>query len=214
MGKALWDEELGMIVFGQLYGHMLAISRGAFANIHCYIKYSTLYAAYQLTLGKWRALEVQASHHAITAHRLVVLAEVYTMTQDWRDLLFKLSLAETLEEVATRVAEEAWLYNEDAIYISFDYIHCSNLNSYIRFFRITPSLFSQRGLHFLPKPLFLRKRGCNRPPVLRTATLYGWRGIKTLAMLCGMGPPCFSLLIGTARIVPHCSIALHWSSFE
>ncbi|MGN8798972.1 hypothetical protein ACTNCZ_14895, partial [Segatella copri] len=33
------------------------------------------------------------------------------------------------------------------------------------------SLFSQRGLHFLPKPLFLRKRGCNRPPVLGTATL-------------------------------------------
>ena len=60
----------------------------------------------------------------------------------------------------------------------------------------------------------LRKRGCNRPPVLRTATLYGWRGIKTLAMLCGMGPPCFSLLIGTARIVPHCSIALRLSPLE
>ena len=31
--------------------------------------------------------------------------------------------------------------------ICFDYIHDSNLSSYIRFFRITPSLFSQRGLH-------------------------------------------------------------------
>ena len=30
-------------------------------------------------------------------------------------------------------------------------------------FRIPPSPFSQRELHFLPKPLFLRKRGCNRP---------------------------------------------------
>ena len=69
-------------------------------------------------------------------------------------MVIYLSLAEALEEVATRVAEEAWLYNEYAFYISFDYIHCSNLNSYIRFFRITPSLFSQRGLHFLPKPLF------------------------------------------------------------
>ena len=45
------------------------------------------------------------------------------MSQNWDNLLFKLSLAETLEEVATRVAEEAWLYNEYAIYISFDYIH-------------------------------------------------------------------------------------------
>ena len=34
--------------------------------------------------------------------------------------------------------------------------------------------------------------------MLGTATLYGWRGIKALAMLCGMGPPYYSLLIGTA----------------
>ena len=66
---------------------------------------------------------MQASHYAITTHRLVVLAEVYTVSQNWGNLFFKLSLAEALEEVATRVAEEAWLYNEDAIYISFDYIH-------------------------------------------------------------------------------------------
>ena len=32
-------------------------------------------------------------------------------------------------------------------------------------------------------------KGCNRPPVLRTASLYGWRGIKALAMFCGLGPP-------------------------
>ena len=96
------------------------------------------------------------------------------------------------------------------------------------FGRLRPSL-AKEGSTFSPSPssiVFttpsvpllgdrnLRKRGCNRPPVLRTATLYGWRGIKTLAMLCGMEPPCFSLLIGTARIVPHCSIALHLSSLE
>ncbi|CUQ50873.1 Uncharacterised protein [Segatella copri] len=46
------------------------------------------------------------------------------MSQDWGNLFFKLSLAEALEEVATRVAEEAWLYNENAFNISFDYIHC------------------------------------------------------------------------------------------
>ena len=124
MGKTLWDEELAMIVFCQFYSHMLAISRGSPANIYSYIEYSTFYAAYQLTLCIRWALEVQASHHAIAAHRLVVLAEVNTMSQDWDNLLFKLSLAETHEEVATRVAEEAWLYNEYAIYISFDYIHC------------------------------------------------------------------------------------------
>ena len=46
------------------------------------------------------------------------------MSQDWGYLLFKLSLTEALEEVATSITEEAWLNNEDAIYISFDYIHC------------------------------------------------------------------------------------------
>ena len=40
---------------------------------------------------------MQASHYAIAAHRLVVLAEVNTVTQDRRDLLFKLSLAEIVE---------------------------------------------------------------------------------------------------------------------
>ena len=67
---------------------------------------------------------MQTSHHAIAAHRLVVLAEVNTMSQDWGNLLFKFSLAEALEEVAARVAEEAWLYNENAFYIGFDNIHC------------------------------------------------------------------------------------------
>ena len=72
--------------------------------------------------------------------------------------------------------------------------HCSIV------FRIPPSPFSQRELHFLPKPLFLRKQGCNRPLVLGTASLYGWRGIKALAMLCGMGPPYYSSLIRTALL--------------
>ena len=37
MSKSLWNEELTMIVFCQLYCHMLAISRGALANIYSYI---------------------------------------------------------------------------------------------------------------------------------------------------------------------------------
>ena len=61
-------------------------------------------------------------------------------------------------------------------------------------FSTSPSLL-QGELHFLPKPLFLRKRGCNRPLVLGTATLQGWRTIKGLAILCGMGPPGVELTI-------------------
>ena len=129
MSKALWNEELAMIVFCQFYCYVLAISRRAFTNIYSYIKDSTFYAAYQLALCVRWTLEVQASHYAIAAHRLVVLAEVNTVSQDWGNLFFKLSLAEALEEVATSVAEEAWLYNENAINFCFDYIHCFNLCS-------------------------------------------------------------------------------------
>ena len=47
-----------------------------------------------------------------------------------------------------------------------------------------------RVLNPLPSPRpFQKGKGCNRPPVLGTASLYGWRGIKALAMFCGMGPP-------------------------
>ena len=124
MGKALRNEELAMIVFCHFYGYMLAISRRAFSNIHCYIEHSTFYATYQLALCVRRTLEVQASHYAIAAHRLIVLAEVNTVSQNWGNFLLKLSLAEALKKVATSITEEAWLYNENAFNICFDYIHC------------------------------------------------------------------------------------------
>ena len=59
-----------------------------------------------------------------TAHTLIILAEVNTMSQDRSYFFFKLSLTEALEEVATSITEEAWLYNEDAFYFCFYYIHC------------------------------------------------------------------------------------------
>ena len=46
MSKALWNEELKMIVFCQLYCHMLSIGWGTFTNIYCYIEYSAFYATY------------------------------------------------------------------------------------------------------------------------------------------------------------------------
>ena len=89
---------------------------------------------------EWTITHLQTSHHAITTHTLIVLAEVYLVTKYWSYFLIELSFAKALEEVATRVAEEAWLYNEDAFDICFDYIHWSNLSSYIRFFENLPSM--------------------------------------------------------------------------
>ena len=159
MGKALRNEELAMIVFCQFYGYMLAISRRAFSNIHCYIEHSTFYATYQLALCVRRTLEVQASHYAIATHGLVVLAEVNTMPQDRRNLIFKLSLAEALEEVATSITEEAWLYNENAFNICFNYIHCFTYVLEIGISKIMSSFFTiKEGSTFLTKPLFPQER--------------------------------------------------------
>ena len=66
------------------------------------------------------------------------------------------------------------------------------------FFRIPPSPFSQRELHRFPQaPFPSGDRGCNRPPVLRTATLYGWRGIKALRQVLRAG----TALIKVDRII-------------
>ena len=100
-----------------------------------------------------------------------------------------------------------------------------------RISKIIPSFFTiKEGSTFLTKPLFNSlydpfgspSRG-QKPQEREDVTAlrcseplrYKVGGpIKGLARFCGMGPPCFSLLIGTARIVPHCSIALRLSPLE
>ena len=73
--------------------------------------------------------------------------------------------------------------------------HCTHWHCFFplkkAFSKITPSLFTiKEGSTSHPAPLTLRGEGGNRSSSsLGTASLQGWRGIKALAMLCGMGPP-------------------------
>ena len=112
------------------------------------------------------------------------------MSQDWGNLFFKLSLAEALEEVAARVAEEAWLYNEYSFNICFYYIQDSNLSSYIRFSKITPSLFTLK--EGSTSHLGLLPSGKKRETALRCSEPLRSKVVgpsKVFAMFCGMGPP-------------------------
>ena len=43
-----------------------------------------------------------------------------------------------------------------------------------------PSLPLKKAPHLLPSLSLAEERGCNRLPVLETASLYCWRGIKAL----------------------------------
>ena len=89
----------------------------------CIIPFRTCYCSILERLILYNYTHSSFNTSNIAADRLVVLAEVNTVSQDWGYLFFKLSLAEALEEVATSITEEAWLYNEYAFNISFDYIH-------------------------------------------------------------------------------------------
>lgn len=76
VGKASGDEELEVVVFGELYGNMLAIGGAAFADVHCHIQDGSLDAPDELALGVGWGLEVEPSHDAIAGHAFVVLYEV------------------------------------------------------------------------------------------------------------------------------------------
>ena len=136
------------------------------------------------------------------------------MSQDKSYILINFSLAEALEEVATSITAEAWLNNEDAIYISFDYIHCFCFNLWgdwnvctfellwlffgkeVVFSKITLSLFTlKEGSTSHPDPLTLREEEGNRPTRCSEPLRSKVGGAsKPSPWLCGMGPLCYNLL--------------------
>ena len=92
---------------------------------------------------------MQATHYAIRTHALVVLAELHLVAHQWLHFLFKLSLAEALEEITTSISKQARLNNEHAINISLYYFHNSNYK--IKFNLQAPA---KSGIEY---PCFLKK---------------------------------------------------------
>lgn len=56
--EAFGDEELPVVVFRQLDGHVSAESGAAAAQIHCHIEHRSPHAAHEFALGVGRPLEV------------------------------------------------------------------------------------------------------------------------------------------------------------
>ena len=61
---------------------------------------------------------MEASHHAIARHAFVVLHEI-----DFSHFLFKLSLREAFEKVASGIFEDFGLDDDNAFYFCFNYFH-------------------------------------------------------------------------------------------
>ena len=131
MRKALRNKKLAMIIFRQFHSHMLTVCRRTLADIHGNIQHSTFHASHQLTLGKWRSLEMQTTHHTIRTHALIVLTELHLVANQWLYLLFKLSFAEALEEIATSISKQPRLNDEYAFYICLYYFHFINFNRFV-----------------------------------------------------------------------------------
>ena len=74
---------------------------------------------------------MQATHYTIRTHALIVLAELHLVAYQWFHLLFKLSLAKALEEIATSISKQARLNNEYAFYICLYYVHYINFNRFV-----------------------------------------------------------------------------------
>ena len=66
---------------------------------------------------------MQAAHHSVWGHTLIILYEIYLT-----NLLLELSLRETLEEVSPSVIKHLRLNDHHALYICLYYLHL-NLNS-------------------------------------------------------------------------------------
>ena len=110
MGEAFGDEELTFILFTQFYGYVLAVGGAAFADVYCYVKDGTTDATEEFALGEWGALEVEASHYSVGGHALIILHKGYTVAYQRCYKRVKLSLGETLKEIAAGVVEDLWFY--------------------------------------------------------------------------------------------------------
>ena len=77
-----------------------------------------------------------ATHHTITAHALVVLAELHLVAYQWIYFLLKLSLAKAFKEITTSISKQVRFNDKHAFNISLYYVH----------FIIIIDLYSQNGL--------------------------------------------------------------------
>ena len=118
MREAFWYEKLAVVVLCQLHSDMFSICRRPLAYVDSNVKHSASHTAYKFALCERRTLKMQSAHDSIRRHALVVLAEV-----DVADLLFKLTLGETLEEISTSVLKDAWLNDNHAVNFSLYYFH-------------------------------------------------------------------------------------------
>ena len=121
VGKAAGYEELAVVVLGQFHSHMPAVGGTALTDIHGHIQYGTFDATHQFALCKGRTLEMQAAHHAIAGHALVILYK-----PDFTHPGVEVTLTETLKEITARIFKDSRFDNHHAFKGGLNDIHTYN----------------------------------------------------------------------------------------
>ena len=123
VGEAARDEELPVVFLREFNGDVLPVSGAAFAYVHCDVEHCPAHTPHQLALGEGRALEVEATHHAVAGHRFVVLDEADAVAEDGSELFVELALRKGFKKVAARVVENAGLEDQHAVEGGFEDFH-------------------------------------------------------------------------------------------
>ena len=118
VGETPRDEELPVVVLGELHCHVPPEGRRASPDVNRHVEHGALYHANELRLREGRLLEMQAADDPVARPALVVLDEVHV-----GDLLSEFTLGERLEEVSPVVPEDARLDDHRAVYRCLDYFH-------------------------------------------------------------------------------------------
>ena len=105
VGETPRDEELPVVVLGELHGHVPPEGRRASPDVHRHVQHGTPDDPHELRLREGRLLEMQPPDDPVARPALVVLYEV------------------RLEEVSPVVPEDARLDDHRAVYRCPDYFH-------------------------------------------------------------------------------------------
>lgn len=123
VGETARNEELAVIFGRQLHSHMVAICGRTLADVYGHIEHTPNHAAHKLGLCEGWTLEMQSAHHSAGRHGFVVLNKIYVAA----DGLAERAVVVAFKKIAALVVENAWLKDEHAVNIGFDYFHESKL---------------------------------------------------------------------------------------
>ena len=70
---------------------------------------------------------MQAAHHSVSAHTLVILHKGRNLSLSLANSFTKVSVGEALKKIASLVSKYFGLYYIDSLYLALDKIHSANL---------------------------------------------------------------------------------------